>query len=220
MSLSKNTLKIYEFYNSKFLVFGGTVEDYLNNLQVSQGSYTVIKSALEYYHGKIDIKRKKVTSPPVIPVTVVSKSDIHQILISTHNKKHKLILILSYMVGMRPYEIINIKCLHINNNTITILKSKCHPEPRDITIDDYLKMEINEYINKDQNYLFEVNGRRMSIRGIQHLIKQAGNRVNIANLNARSLRHAYATHFLTGNIFHIKSQLGHHGLGATEIYID
>lgn len=219
MSLSKNTLKMYKFYNSKFLEFGGTTEEYLNSLRVSHKTYNLIISILEHYHGKIDIKRKEIIYREHIPI-IISKSDVIRIIDNTYNKKHKLLLLLIYMTGMRPSEIINLKCADINNNIITIIKSKNHPDPREIIIDDNLKDEINKYINKKQEYLFEINGKQMSIRGLQDAIKLSGKRANIDNLNPRSLRHAYATHFLTGNIFYIKQQLGHGGLGSTEIYID
>lgn len=226
--LTKNTLKMYKFYHNKFLESGQDVQSYLKTLRVSTSSFNVIKGALEYYDGKINIDRSdcKIYQSSASH-DILFKSTIEEIINKTQNDKHRLMLMMIYHTGMRPSEVINIKCcdIDLNKRIIIINESKNHNDKRYIEIDDMLYNELKSfqrmlasfYLNR---YLFEVNSRPLSVVGIQHAIQLAGKRLKIDHFNARLLRHAYTTHFLTGNIKDIKQQLGHQSLSSTEIYID
>lgn len=157
--LSKNTLKVYRFYNEKFLKFKFTsgikgnkanCRSYLSGLNVSKNTFQVIKSALEYYYGTIkyilatDIYQSKGE------INILTKEQVQIMFNNTENNKHKMIISLTYLCGIRPSEIINIQFndLDFRRDTIHIIKSKYFDGARVIHIDPILKVLLHEYITK------------------------------------------------------------------------
>lgn len=219
--LSKNTLRMYEFYHKKFLESNKDIKTYLSELEASINTLKLVKCILKYYYGKIDDLKNDNTYVNN-KHAILSVNDINTIIKTTTNVKHRFLIKFMYLTGMRPSEVINLKISDINldDKFIIIRKSKNHNNPRKILINDELKLELIKYINKNNVYLFQVSNRRMSIRGIQYAIRLAGDRVNIQHVNPLVLRHAYVTHNLSSNVKLIKQQLGHKSLGTTEIYMD
>ena len=72
-----------------------------------------------------------------------------------------------------------------------------------------------------KGYIFVVNGKKMSPRGMQHAIKVSAERAGIDKpVHVHTLRHSFATHLLENgvDIRKIQKLLGHSNLQTTQIY--
>ncbi len=236
---SMNTIDSYLLYNQKFLEYikkspEDVTEDDIKEFMahkmedsVSNGSLAYIKSALKFYYGEILGKNfswiKTPRSTKRLPV-VLTKSEIKELLDSTENEKHRLIIELLYSTGLRLSECINLKYsdLDIKENIGWVRKGKGSKD-RIFIISDTFKNDLIIYKEKKgaSEYIFTVNGRKMSPRGIQHAIKVSVERAGIdKDVHVHTLRHSFATHLLENgvDIRKIQQLLGHTNLQTTQIY--
>lgn len=158
---------------------------------------------------------------------ILEREEIQSLLKVCVNKKHKLIIIILYACGLRISEILNLKLIHINNDTIDIKCAKGRKD-RIVQLPDKVKQRINEYIleyNPD-TYLF--NGQfpdrelRYSERSINEFLKKYALLAGIkTELSAHKLRHCYATHTLEDGttLPFLQEMLGHSSPKTTAIYI-
>lgn len=237
---SKQTSKIYLFYNSKFLeyinkspeeVFEDDIKEYLaykmSDDLVSNGSISLIKAALKFYYSEILGKNLSLMKTPrttkSLPI-ILSKKEIKELLDKTENVKHRLLIELLYSTGLRLSECINLKHkdLELNENIGWVRMGK-GTKDRIFIISDMFKKDLLDYMEKKGygEYIFTVNGRKMSPRGIQHAIKNSAKRAGIKkNIHVHTLRHSFATHLLENgvDIRKIQHLLGHSSLQTTQIY--
>lgn len=237
---SKQTSKIYLFYNSKFLeyinkspeeVIEDDIKEYLaykmSDDLVSNGSISLIKAALKFYYSEILGKNLSLTKTPRttkrLPI-VLSKKEIKDLLDKTENIKHRLLIELLYSTGLRLSECINLKYndLDLNENIGWVRMGK-GTKDRIFIISDMFKKDLLDYMEKKgyHEYVFTVNGRKMSTRGVQHAIKNSAERAGIKkNIHVHTLRHSFATHLLENgvDIRKIQHLLGHSSLQTTQIY--
>jgi len=92
--------------------------------QQSPQTINLYLRAIKYFYREItksktiiDIKFAKTTSK--LPV-VLSRNEIEKIINSIENKKHKLLIALSYSSGLRVSEVVNLKAKDINMEELTI----------------------------------------------------------------------------------------------------
>lgn len=237
---SKQTSKTYLFYNSKFLeyinkspeeVIEDDIKEYLaykmSDDLVSNGSISLIKATLKFYYSEILGKNLSLTKTPRmikrLPI-VLSKNEIKELLDKTENIKHRLLIELLYSTGLRLSECINLKYndLDLNENIGWVRMGK-GTKDRIFIISDIFKKDLLDYMKKKGygEYIFTVNGRKMSPRGIQHAIKNSAKRAGIKkNIHVHTLRHSFATHLLENgvDIRKIQHLLGHSSLQTTQIY--
>lgn len=239
---SRQTARTYLFYNSKFLkyvqkypkdVTEDDIKDFLafklSEDQVSNGTIILIKASLKFYYGEILNKNISLIKTPrsikKLPI-VLSKKEIKQLLERTYNIKHKLIIELLYSTGLRLSECVNIryKDLELSENTGWVRNGKGGKD-RIFIISETFKKDLLDYMEKkgdtENGFIFTVNGRKMSPRGIQHAIKISAERAGIEkNVHVHTLRHSFATHLLENgvDIRKIQHLLGHTSLQTTQIY--
>lgn len=236
---SENTIKSYLLYNQKFLEYikkspEDVIEDDIKEFlahkmedSVTNGSLTFIKSALKFYYGEILGKNFSWIKTPrqtkALPV-VLTKNEIKQLLDNTENKKHRLIIELLYSTGLRLSECINLKYSDLDmNEYIGWVRKGKGSKDRIFIISEMFKDDLIKYKEKkgESEYIFTVNGRKMSPRGIQHAIKVSVERAGIKkSVHVHSLRHSFATHLLENgvDIRKIQQLLGHTNLATTQIY--
>jgi integrase/recombinase XerD len=238
---SKQTSKIYLYYNSKFLDYIKKTPDeitendikeflaYKMSENLSNCSIGLIRSAIKFYYSEIlgrnIIFVKTPRGDKKLPI-VLSKKEIKDLLDKTENIKHKLLIELLYSTGIRLSECVNLKYgdLDLDSNIGFVRKGKGSKD-RIFIISDIFKKDLISYredhgFDKD-GFIFEVNGRKMSPRGIQYAIKISAERAGInKDVHVHTLRHSFATHLLENgvDIRKIQKLLGHSNLSTTQIY--
>lgn len=186
------------------------------------------KLYLKHGLGKTDDNIKKLQRPRTqkkLP-TVLSVSEIGQILSKIDNIKHKAIISMIYAHGLRISEAINLKVNSIDSKRgyVVIQQSKGNKD-RLIPINTEALQILRDYYKKYRPtfYLFEGHpqGRysATSIRRIlDNAIKDAG--IIKPGVTVHTLRHSYATHLLENGtpLRVIQQLLGHANSKTTEIY--
>lgn len=169
-----------------------------------------------------DIPRPK--TPATLP-KILSKSEIKKIFENSHNPKHLLMLQLSYGMGLRVSEIVNLKVEHINSEDMLVHISGAKGKKDRYTnlpesVLDLLRQYYKAYRPKE--WLFEGQyGGPYSVRSVQTVFKNAMKKAGInKTIGIHGLRHSYATHLLErgADIRFIQELLGHNSIKTTQIY--
>jgi integrase/recombinase XerD len=239
---SKQTSKVYLFYNRKFLEFIKKNPEEITDDDIkmflaskisddllSNSSVALIKAALKFLYTDMLGKNMSLIKTPKaskkLPV-VLTQNEIKDLIDNTDNIKHRLLIELLYSTGLRLSECINLEYsdLDLNDGTGWVRLGK-GAKDRIFIISDIFKKDLLEYIEKTGNdgkgYIFSVNGKKMSARGIQHAIKVSAERAGIDKpVHVHTLRHSFATHLLENgvDIRKIQKLLGHSNLQTTQIY--
>src|SRR3989344_2062107 len=136
----------------------------------------------------IDIKRPK--KEKKIP-SVLSKEEVKSLMYSIQNKKSKLMVSLTYAVGLRVSEM------------------------------EDLQKQDKKQKEKNQIFLFSSFKGQMTTRNIQKIVSKVAKKVGIEKeVHPHTLRHSFATHLLENgtDIRHIQKLLGHSSLNTTQVY--
>jgi len=109
-----------------------------------------------------------------------------------NNIRNKLVIMLILCAGLQVNEVSELKVADLE-----ILENEMYLNVgnRNIPVNKALQEALIEYLNevgKTTGYLlFSFRSTQLSVRGIQHIIKEYGNKANIDNLTAISLRHTF-----------------------------
>jgi integrase/recombinase XerD len=239
---SPQTTKMYLFYCQKMLEYikkqpeeltEDDIKDFLaykfSESKLSNSSIVLIKAALKFFYTETlgkkisDIKTPKRSNR--LPV-VLSRNEMKNLIERTENIKHRLIIELLYSSGLRLSECVNLKYSNLDlNDGIGWVRSGKGSKDRIFIVSDIFKKDLIEYMNKTgedgKGYIFTVNGKKMTTRGIQHAIKISVERAGIEkDVHVHTLRHSFATHLLENgvDIRKIQKLLGHSNLQTTQIY--
>jgi site-specific recombinase XerD len=209
-----------------------SIKNYLLEKQEKgQSSQTinVYLNAIKYFYREIfkntvpiDIRFAKTSSK--LPV-VLSRIEIEKIIDSIVNKKHKLLIALSYGAGFRVSEAINLKIKDINLAELTIHLKEAKGKKDRITIfPEKLCSNLTEIIAlRDKNdYVFSSErGGKLTERTAQKVFE---NGLKNARINKEatfhSLRHSFATHLLENgvDVRFVQELLGHANIRTTQLY--
>ncbi|KAB2944355.1 MAG: site-specific recombinase [Candidatus Methanoperedens nitroreducens] len=239
---SKQTSKMYLFYNRKFLEFiekdieeikDDDIKEFLaskiSDDSLSNSSIALIKASLKFFYTDMLGKNMSLIKTPKaskkLPVVLTHK-EIKDLIDNTENIKHRLLIELLYSTGLRLSECINLQyCdLDLNDGTGWVRLGK-GAKDRIFIISEIFKKDLLDYIEKTnaggRGYIFSIKGRKMSSSGIQHAIKISAERAGIDKpVHVHTLRHSFATHLLENgvDIRKIQKLLGHSNLQTTQIY--
>ena len=238
---SPRTIEIYSNCTAYFLKYikndtskinKETIIDFILYLQWKNKAPKTInlyKDAIKFFTKEIlkmqldfDIKLSKEAKK--LPI-VLSKDEILKIIEITNNKKHKLLLSLSYSSGLRVSEIINLKVADIDlwGLIINIKWSKWNKD-RITVFSEKLKNDLWKIISfKNKNdYLIESERWwKLTDRTAQIIFKNALKKAWIKKeASFHSLRHSFATHLLENgtDIRYIQELLWHSSIKTTQIY--
>ncbi len=238
---SAKTKKTYLFFIKDFLKHSkknltklqdNDIKRYISHL-ITKKKYTNITanlaiSSLKFFFGKVlqtdicnNIERpKKEKNLPII----LSKNEIKQIINSTKNIKHRLVLKCIYGMGLRVSEIVNLKIegIDFDRDLVKISSAKGNKQ-RYVMLPAGLKDEIADYIKlqKPEKYLFSGRKNKYSIKSVQKIFESAIKKTKIKKkVSCHTLRHSFATHLLESgvDIRYIQVLLGHSKLQTTQIY--
>ncbi|MDO9096566.1 MAG: tyrosine-type recombinase/integrase [Candidatus Methanoperedens sp.] len=239
---SKQTSKMYLFYNRKFLEFikkdpeeikDDDIKEFLaskiSDDSLSNSSIALIKASLKFFYTDMLGKNMSLIKTPKtskkLPIVLTHK-EIKDLIDNTENIKHRLLIELLYSTGLRLSECINLQyCdLDLNDGTGWVRLGK-GAKDRIFIVSEIFKKDLLDYIKKKnaggKGYIFSINGRKMSSSGIQHAIKISAERAGIdKRVHVHTLRHSFATHLLENgvDIRKIQKLLGHSNLQTTQIY--
>ncbi|MCL5795841.1 MAG: tyrosine-type recombinase/integrase [Patescibacteria group bacterium] len=173
-------------------------------------------------HQKINIRHSKKTLK--IPV-ILSREEIAKIIAGINNKKHQLIISLTYGAGLRVSEIINLKVKDINFGELTIhLKEAKGKKDRITVFPEKLRESLGQMISfkdKNDNVFESERGGKLSERSIQKVFENALKKAKIMKgATFHSLRHSFATHLLENgvDVRYVQELLGHVNIRTTQIY--
>lgn len=173
-----------------------------------------------------------------IPSTL-DKEIFNKILENEENVKHKCWLLLAYCSGLRVDEIAKLRIENINSkeHKLKILgkrKKERYTVLPDITI-KYLRIYFKKCyyksyhvtvskVTKTSGYLFEGNQNSECInsQSVTNYFTNIKKKYKLdEHLSFHSLRHSFASNFIKagGDVFVLKSMLGHSSLNTTGIYI-
>jgi integrase/recombinase XerD len=239
---SRQTSRMYLFYNRKFLEYTGKSPDNIKDDDIkeflaykmsdhslSNSSIALVKASLKFFYNDILGKNLALIRTPKaskkLPV-ILSRKEIKELLDNTGNLKHRLLIELLYSTGLRLSECINLRYtdLDLDEGTGWVRLGKGSKD-RLFIISEMFRKDLLEYKEKSngdgKGLIFSVRGRKMSPRGIQHAIKVSAERAGIEkDVHVHTLRHSFATHLLENgvDIRKIQKLLGHSNLQTTQIY--
>ena len=202
----------------------------INVLKMSENSIHSRINAVKFYFQTVlkrptffvEIPRPKKHN--ILP-KVIHGIDVKKIFDNTPNLKHNTMLKLSYGMGLRVSEIINIKVEDVDSKSMQVFirrakgkKDRYANLPESIL--DQLRLYYKEY--GPQEYLFEGQfGGQYSTRSVQQVFKDSMRRAGVnKNVGVHSLRHSFATHLLEKgtDVRLIQDLLGHKDIKTTLLY--
>jgi site-specific recombinase XerD len=186
-------------------------------------------NAIKYFYrevakSQVPIQLKFVKRSQKIPV-VLSRSEIKKVIASIENKKHKLLIALSYGAGFRVSEAINLKIKDIQIEELTVhIKGAKGDKDRVTVFPESLKSDIDTILSsRDKNEFVFINncGGKLTERTAQKIFHQALTRAKVQKeASFHSLRHSFATHLLENgvDIRYVQELLGHQNIRTTQLY--
>jgi len=196
---------------------------------VSPSTQNLAVNAIKFYYEKvlggprrfIEIDRPRMEKK--LP-EVLSLREVHDMIETTKNQKHKLIIVILYSTGMRRGELIQTKLADIDRENMRIMvRSGKGKKDRYVQLAKRTLDCLDKYLElyKPQEYLFEGEHVQYSTASIAKIVQTAGKRAGIEkHVTPHMLRHSYATHLLEQGVDtrYIKDLLGHASIKTTTIY--
>jgi site-specific recombinase XerD len=238
LNYSDRTKKIYIHYIKEFIYWCNENEkrvihlnskdfqNYLDNYNftsVSQQNQVINAIRFLYKYGlnkkydKVSFKRPK--KEKKLP-KVIDGDFIKDKLSKIENLKHKTILSITYSVGLRVSEVINLKIEDIDSKRMVIhIKNAKGKKDRIVPLSENILLLLREYYKqyKPKEYLFNGQNSLQYSRGSCNKIvkKYLGQ-----NYHIHQLRHSCFTHLLESGVDLriIQSIAGHNSSKTTEIY--
>lgn len=186
-------------------------------------------NAIKYFYREvfknnavIDLKFAKTSRR--LPV-VLSREEIEKIINSIGNRKHKLLISLSYGSGLRVSEAVNLKIKDINLEELTIhIKNAKGRRDRITIFPEKLKADLCKLtaLRNMNDYIFaSERGGKLTERTVQKIFENALEKSEVKkNATFHSLRHSFATHLLENgvDVRYVQELLGHQNIRTTQIY--
>jgi integrase/recombinase XerD len=185
--------------------------------QVINAIRFLYKFGLDKKYDKVSFKRPK--SEKKLP-RVIDGDIIKEKLNNIENIKHKCILTLTYSVGLRVSEVVNLKIEDIDSKRMLIhIKNAKGRKDRIVPLSQTVLELLREYwkVYQPKNYLFNgQNSEQYSIGSCQKIYKKYIDE----NSSIHTLRHSSFTNLLENgtDIRIIQKIAGHSSSKTTEIY--
>ena len=232
---SKETIKSYLYSVDKFKRYSigkglnlETAKRYILEHLAKQNPSSVAKDMFAIKFFFVNILKQKLDLPTIkrnktLP-EILTIEEMRELINSTFNIKHKLILKLLYGCGLRVSEIIYLKNGDVNfEEGLIYIKLAKGKKDRFVKIPSSVLDELENFskLNKGE-YLFESNRRgKLTTATIQAMLKNSAKKAGIKKrVYPHLLRHSFATHLLEQgtDLRIIQKLLGHSDIKTTQIY--
>ena len=234
---SEKTINLYVSYLSFFLIqedvkdaYGVTTKKIVNFLENKSYSSTsqqnqyigCLKLFAKYILNKKDIHLSKIERPKSekkLPQVIDHNHIINQ-LSKIENIKHKAILTLTYSVGLRVSEVVNLKIEDIDSKRMLIhIKNAKGKKDRIVPLSQTVLILLREYWKEYKPKIYLFNGQssdQYSIQSCQKIYKKYIDEVS----SIHTLRHSSFTNLLENgtDLRIIQKIAGHSSSKTTEIY--
>lgn len=205
----------------------------LYDLEYSDSKVNQAINSIKFYKEKILGKkrdtyflkrpRRKKFIPPIL-----SQQKMFEIIDSVKNLKHRTLLYLVYINGLRRGEIINMKLVDVRSKADKphlIIRNAKHNSSRLLFMEEEIVAQIRFYFikYKPKKYLFEgyTPGEPISASTIARILDKALKANGITErFRVHDLRHNFSTHCLLNgtSIYDLAYFLGHKSVETTEKY--
>lgn len=202
----------------------------INVLKLSENSIHSRLNAIKFYFQAVLRKKDFFIEMPrpkkhdILP-KVIHSIDVKKIFEETPNLKHNTMLKLSYGMGLRVSEIINLKVRDIDSRSMQVFISRAKgKKDRYANLPDSILEQLRQYFRefKPTEYLFEGQyGGQYSTRTVQQVFQNSLRRAGVnKKVGIHSLRHSFATHLLERgtDVRLIQDLLGHKDIKTTLLY--
>ncbi|SEQ32963.1 Site-specific recombinase XerD [Hyunsoonleella jejuensis] len=169
-----------------------------------------------------DIPRPK---KPITLPKMLSKYEVKKILLVTSNLKHKIALKLSYGMGLRVSEVVNLKIKDIDSKRMLVhVRGAKGKKDRYVPLPKSLLKDLREYYISYKPKVFLLEGQyggAYAKSSVQQVFKTAMKKARIKkDIGIHGLRHSYATHLLESgaDMRFIQELLGHNSIKTTQVY--
>lgn len=236
---SEKTIRMYGFFNEKFLDFikkqpeevnVDDVKKYLASMIARKNDYASValaRSSLKFFYDGI-MKRKmmdEIKTPKKqrrLP-DVLTKDEMKQLINAARSLKNKLLIEMMYSSGLRVSECASLKVNDLNMEEKTgLLKAGKGGKDRFFILAEKAVNDLKEYLKEhNSEYLFPGINGSLGTRAIQRIVKRTASRAGLKKkVYCHLLRHAFATHLLEDgvDIRKIQMLLAHSNLQTTSFY--
>ena len=202
----------------------------INTLKLSENMIHSRMNAVKFYFEQVLNKQKffmeipRPKKPSLLP-KALSTHDIKKMLGTIDNLKHELLLKMTYGMGLRVSELVNLKITDIDSSRMQVLVSQSKgKKDRYVKLPESVLDLLRKYYlqYKPKYYLFEgQNAGQYSVRSVQVVFKKAMQKAKInKKVGVHSLRHSYATHLIEQgtDIRFVQELLRHNDIKTTMIY--
>ena len=196
---------------------------------VAPQSRNLFLNAIKFYYrsvlgSKQPINIRTAKKSKSLPI-VLSRNEINNLLQSTANIKHRIMLSLAYGAGLRVSEIVNLKVadLDLEESVIHIKQAKGRKDRISILPNKLLNDLRNLIAGTSANdVVFSSNrGGKLTTRTAQKVFENSFKKVGIKKpATFHSLRHSFATHLLENgvDVRYVQELLGHANIRTTQRY--
>ncbi|TGK82296.1 recombinase XerC [Leptospira noumeaensis] len=249
------TTKSYYSHLFRLLVFTGKLpsnirmidlENYLDHLVTEEkpkvASVRASRQAFIFYFREVrkqftHLKFPRMKVENKLP-EVLSAEETRAIFDALPNRKHKMLLLISYSSGLRVSEVIHLKITDIDfkRNMVRVTQGKGKKDRYTVLASSLIE-ELMEYLKiREYNLLLKhsynemrsnpwlfpgMRNRPLNIRTAETIFTNAARKAKIKKkVTFHSLRHAFATHLLElgTDLRMIQTLLGHASVRTTQIY--
>lgn len=157
--------------------------------------------------------------------SILSQSEVQQLIGSYTNLKHKLMIQLSYGCGLRVSEVVMLrtKDIDFDRHVLTVRWWKWNKD-RQIPLPNTLYVELQSLLRTNNANDFILESERwgsLTTTTLQKIFHQWCKRIGLKkDVTFHSLRHSFATHLLEQgtDIRYVQTLLGHANIRTTQIY--
>jgi len=157
--------------------------------------------------------------------SVLSQSEVQQLIASYTNTKHKLMIQLSYGCWLRVSEVVVLRTKDVDfDRHVLIVRWWKWNKDRQIPLPNTLYVELQSLLrtNNANDFIFESERwGSLTTTTLQKIFHQWCKRIAIKkDVTFHSLRHSFATHLLEQgtDIRYVQTLLGHANIRTTQIY--